>query len=146
MREILIDISNLTSPNDIEAVLKKENPKKGDHVRLSGSHQIPVLHVFSVMFFMFLYFLQGKQHTYTEKLLKNVFGKNQTPDDLKAEIEQESGIKVTLDPIEDPDREDWMRMSAIQFSRGYTEEDDVYDSLPIKEPNPDYIPWKKDKL
>jgi hypothetical protein len=144
MREITIDIANLSSPNDIETVLKKEKPIKGDHLRLSGSQQISTLQTFSVMFFIFLYFLQDKREKYAEKVLQNVFGKYRNTNDLEAEIEQESGIKVTLDPLQDPDREDWMRFSLIQLERAYTDPEDDYSDVAVKEPNPDYIPWKKE--
>lgn len=146
MREIEIDIDEIQSRQDVDDILRLSRAAKGDHLKLLRSSNVTPIQVFSILFFAFLYFLaqQKKRADFGKNILDKVFGGCKNEKELEDEIEKEYGIKVTVEPKSDLEREDWMRFSAMQFEKRYTEADDIYDSLPLKEPNPKYVPWKKE--
>ena len=144
MKEVAIDIDQ-KSPEEIRSELRDANLSNGDHLKLVHAAKTTFA-VATILFLVWLFFkMQGTVKSYGDKILDDLFGRYNSEEELEAEIEKEYGIKVTVEPKLDPDREDWMSMSATQFNRGYADADDIYDSLPLEEPNPDYIPWKKDK-
>lgn len=142
MREIAIDIDK-KSAKEIRDELREANLSEGDHLKLVHATQT----AFSVtMILLIVYFflkMQGAFKSFGEKTIDDLFGKYGSEEELEAEIKKEYGIKVTVETKQDPDREDWMSMSAIEFERGYSDPDDDYSDVPVREPNPDYIPWKK---
>ncbi|MCF8461397.1 MAG: hypothetical protein K9G46_11795 [Flavobacteriales bacterium] len=143
MREVEIDIDQIHSRGDIDDALRESKLTKGDHVRFFKSKNVSAIQVFSVLFFMFLFLLNEKRKTFAEKILTDIFNKYQNEEELETEIEKEYGIKVTVETVNDPDREDWMRMSAIEFEKCFSDPDDDYSDVPLIELNPDYIPWKQ---
>ena len=144
MKEVAIDIDE-KSPKDIYDTLRESNISEGDHLKLIHAAKT-AFYVIMVLSFVYLFLKMHKAfRPFGERTLDDLFGKYGSEEDLEAEIEKEYGIKVTVETKHDPDREDWMRSSAIQFGRGYSDADDIYDSIPLEEPNPDYIPWNQGK-
>lgn len=78
----------------------------------------------------------------TEDLIKNIFDKYKTPEDLEQHIKEKYGIKIEVKSPLSYD-EEWTLSSMMTFNDAYANEPD-YDNLIVKEPNPDYKPWKKD--
>lgn len=145
MREIEIDIDQM-SPREIQDILREENPSKGDHVKLFGLRPFSATQTFSIMFYMFLFFLMQKEKRkkFGAEILDKLFSKYSNEKELETEIEKEYGIKVTVETVDDTEREDWMRFSAMQFEKGFTDPDDDYSDVPVLKPNPNYVPWKKE--
>lgn len=143
MREIEIDIDKKPSRKSLFSKLKAVKPRAGDHVKLVHSEETTFAIIIALIV-VYLYFkTQGMLRSFGEQIIDDLFGKYDSADELEKDIENEYGIKVTVEPKEDPEREDWVRFSSTQLERAYTDSEDDYSDVPVKEPNPDYIPWKK---
>jgi hypothetical protein len=142
MKEITIDIDKTKSPKEIYDKLNKEAPKKGDHLKLFSSEESRQGFLLFVLVIILLT-LSRSIKSYGDIVIDKIFGNYKSEKDLEEEIEREYGIKVTVETKKDSERKDWMRMSAIEFEKGYSDPDDDYSDVPVREPNPDYIPWKK---
>ena len=142
MREITIDIDKNQSSEGFFSKLRSMKPRTGDHLRLIRSDKENIFVAVLALIVIYL-FLQNSLRSFGQKVIDDVFGKYKNEEELEAAIEKEYGIKVTVETKEDPDREDWMRFSAAQFESGFSDPGDDYSDVQVKEPNPDYIPWKK---
>ena len=58
--------------------------------------------------------------------------------DEPVELERNARLVVTVLPEGDPERDQWLHVSATQLSAAYNGQGDDYPLDSIKEPNPDY--------
>lgn len=142
MREITIDIDG-KSPAEIRDTLRKAGLSSGDHVKLVHAARTAFAG-FMVLMVVYLFLkMQQALKPFGEKVLDDLFGKYNSEEELEAEIERDYGIKITVESKTDPEHEEWMSMSALEFDRAYTDPLDDYSDVPVKEPNPHYRPWKQ---
>lgn len=52
------------------------------------------------------------------------------PEAVAREIAEEDALRVVLLLAQSPDNQDWSKLTAEQFLRGYSEGDAIYDQLP----------------
>jgi hypothetical protein len=148
MKTILLDIDKQNSPEELKDAIKKQSPEEGDTVHLFTKENSPIILmgflVMVVMAILSVAFFKKKNKEETENLLKGIFDKYKTPEKLEEHIEEEYGIKIE---VKQPSNEDdeWRYSSMLSFSKSYSIEEPDYDNIVVKEPNPEYKPWKKDQ-
>ncbi|MEI6815523.1 MAG: hypothetical protein WCL14_02845 [Bacteroidota bacterium] len=64
---------------------------------------------------------------------------------LKDILEYLKHIKDTASTPDDEDRKFWMNVSKQGIARAYSDDEPEYSPNDVKEPNPLYKSWKKDK-
>jgi hypothetical protein len=62
--------------------------------------------------------------------------KDTTIEDIEAEIMSSYGIKVEVEQVEE--RKLWVENAKYTLSNAYSNEEPDYESIVLKEPNPDY--------
>lgn len=61
---------------------------------------------------------------------------------LKKELKEEFNVEVILDPEYDDEREFWANVGLWGLSRAYADDEPDISHITLREPNPDYVPWK----
>lgn len=108
--------------------------------------QLDPEHFAVLVILVFLIFIEKRKQrqSFGEELLKELFMEFMSVKDAEEAIRREYGIEVTV-KHKDLEHEAWIKGGLEAFSKGYGADEPDYSMDDIKEPNPDYKPWKKDQ-
>ena len=123
-------------------LFKKNNLHKGDKVRIE-SKPLPPMAMAGALLLLFVcvsIYLRTRNRKSAEQLLDNIL-KNKSAEEIEREIERECEIDVEIATKTD-EREDMLKVGVQNLARAYSENEPDYDSITLKEPNPEYNPWK----
>jgi hypothetical protein len=85
---------------------------------------------------------ERKREAFAAQLLDEVFGRYNSAAELEKELKDEFNISVTT---EDLPASEWPRLSMSTFERAaYGNDEPDISHIAVREPNPEYTPWKKD--
>ena len=140
MSTLVLDIEKTQSQKDWLELFKKSNLHKGDILRIQSRHTLPPMAMTGALVLLFicirLYF-HNQNRKSAELLLDDIF-KNKSPEEIEKEIERECEIEVEVATHEE--REDFLQLSKQSLVRAYSENEPDYDTMMVKEPNPEYNP------
>jgi hypothetical protein len=79
----------------------------------------------------------------TEPILEDLF-KGKSIEEIEKEVENEYGVKIEIQHVEDEDYKAWRDLSNQNFLKAYGQDEPEYNINDIKEPNPLYkSKWKE---
>ena len=101
-----------------------------------------------VVLIVVLWYMSSKAKKEKERIaaeiLDDVFGKYNSAEELEKELKEEFNISVTTETLP-VTSSDWSQMSMGTFERAaYGEDEPDISHIAVREPNPEYKPWKKD--
>lgn len=149
MKQVVLDTSTARTPQEIYALMERESPQPGDSLKvvqrpLFDPHAQETLML--IVLVAMLWYMGRKQHRdrLATALLDDVFKKYYSAEELERELREEFNISVTTETRpEAPD--DWSRMSMGTFEQAaYDANEPDISHIAVREPNPEYRPWKKD--
>ena len=115
MKQVILDTAKAKTPQEVYALLEREGLQPGDNVKVM-------------------------QKPTPDK----VFGKYNSAEELENELREEFNVSVTTETLPaGPD--DWSQMTMSTYERAaYGEDEPDISHIVVREPNPEYKPWKKD--
>ena len=135
--EILID--DTTNPKSLSDILSKNKLTSGDTLLLRNSKIDEagfIVACIMVITVIAVWFANSNKNAYADKLLDNIF-KDKTIEDIEAEMLKEYGIIVKIE--EKQEQQSWHQLGRNTLEKSYGADEPDYESMIIKEPNPDYI-------
>ena len=135
--EILID--DTTNPKSLSDILSKNKLTSGDTLLLKNSKIDEagfIVACIMVITVIAVWFANSNKNAYADKLLDNIF-KDKTIEDIEAEMLKEYGIIVKIE--EKQEQQSWHQLGRNTLEKSYGADEPDYESLILKEPNPDYI-------
>ena len=135
--EILID--DTTNPKSLSDILSKNKLTSGDTLLLKNSKIDEagfIVACIMVITVIAVWFANSNKNAYADKLLDNIF-KDKTIEDIEAEMLKEYGIIVKIE--EKQEQQSWHQLGRNTLEKSYGADEPDYESMIIKEPNPDYI-------
>ncbi len=148
MKVIELDIDKTKNPKQIYDRLLHENPQKGDHFKVLTSldkESVYVMVTVIVIMIVIVYAMVGgkkndeeKKSTFGEDILKKLFGRYNSVEEVEKEIEKE-GYQVDIEQKKKPEDEktDWDKYSEKRLAEYFSDEDDI-SHLVVKDPNPHF--------
>lgn len=139
MKTLEIQIDDTTNPRSLSDILSKNKLTSGDTLLLKNSKIDEagfIIACLMVVTIIAVWFANKNKNTYADKLLDNIF-KDNTIEDIEAEMLREYGITVKIE--EKQERQSWYQFGRNTLEKSYALNEPDYDSLALKEPNPDYI-------
>ena len=139
MKTLEIQIDDTTNPKSLSDILSKNKLTNGDTLLLRNSKideagfTVACIMVITVIA---VWFANSNKNAYADKLLDNIF-KDKTIEDIEAEMLKEYGIIVKI--AEKQDQQSWHQLGRNTLEKSYGSNEPDYESMIIKEPNPDYI-------
>jgi dsDNA-binding SOS-regulon protein len=135
--EIFID-SNVVNPKSLADILAKNKIAEGDKLiikKATISDEAFITVCILVVSVIALWFANENKKTYTDKLLADIF-RDRTLKDIEEEMLKSYGITVEIESKAEKDL--WLENAKHNLSKAYGEEEPDYESMILKEPNPDY--------
>lgn len=133
------------------AVLEQEGLQQGDDLKVvqkvtPGAENIMAVVIIVLM--AALWYMSRKARQEKERIaaeiLDDVFGKYNSAEELEKELKEEFNISVTTETLPAAPS-DWSHMSMGTFERAaYGDDEPDISHIAVREPNPEYKPWKKD--
>lgn len=147
MKTILIDTDELKTPKQIQDLINKQKPKKGDEVKLKTGLADDSLGFLAIIIILAiaLLFQNKEKKEFVDGIQADLFGKYSSAKEVEEDIAKQYGIRVTKEQKENKEHEEWSRFSMQNLASAYGENEPDYSNVKIKEPNPNYKSWKKDK-
>ena len=132
------------------ALFRREELVPGDTLRIMRRPRLPQDSWVALVMLVMLtakYFLrqrsQGDREPKADDLLKDL-RMTAGAEALKKELKEEFNVDVILDPEPDAEREFSSHVGLWAMAAGYADDEPDISHIPILEPNPDYIPWKRE--
>lgn len=146
MKTSVIDIDHIDTNEEVVAYFENENLQKGDTLKLvtkEGYNRFALTAIVVVIIIAFvLVELRRKREEDGGAMLDDLF-KGKSLEDIEAQVRSEYGINLEVETGVDTEREEWMQLAGAALVNGYGDDEVEYTDADIKEPNPDYIPWKE---
>lgn len=120
MNIIAIPIGPDTKPADIRALFEQRGLSAGDRLKVDlGRNASAHLLIVSVIIALGIYFNRKKE---TDRLLKGIFEKYQSVEELEAEVKREYGVQLEVTSSAE---EDWSDIGARQLGEVLEDEEDI---------------------
>lgn len=155
MKTLTLRIQELQSPQEILALLAKENLRKGDRLDLvvrkeENEHDLAFLGLLLLLGLVLLAYFGEQEQTKKrvadgENILKKLFEAGQA-EKMEKNLESEYGIEIEVVRISeavDDDDAAWRDAAPLLMSHAYDEDEPDYSDVPLLEPNPNYRPWNE---
>jgi hypothetical protein len=139
MKTLEIQIDDTTNPKSLSDILSQNKLTSGDSLLLKNSKIDEagfIVVCLMVITFIAVWFANKTKNAYADELLENIF-KDKTIEDIEAEMLKEYGITVKIDS--NPEQENWYNIGRNTLENSYGSNEPDYESLILKEPNPDYF-------
>jgi len=148
MKQVILDTAQAMTPQELYAVLEREALQQGDIVKVlqrpMDEHlKIPVTVVvlLAVMWYMHD---KRKNDQFAATLLDDVFRKYDSAEELERELKATFDVTVTMVTVQPPPS-DWPSLTMATYEQAaYGEDEPDISGIAVREPNPEYRPWKKD--
>lgn len=139
MKTLEIQIDDTTNPKSLSDILSKNKLTSGDTLLLKNSKIDEagfVVACLMVVTVIAVWFANESKNAYADNLLDNIF-KDNTIEDIEAEMLKEYGITVKIE--EKQEQLSWYQLGRNTLEKSYGSNEPDYESLILREPNPDYI-------
>jgi preprotein translocase subunit YajC len=149
MQTLELDIANYQSPGDVIRFLDEHDIKRGDTLKVTTEQEqktMAMIVVIVVVIALVYFFRQQRNREEDgEIILETLFKEGTTVEEIEKQVEAEYGIKIDVETKRSEEREFWYKLSEQSLSRAYSIDEPDYSDVDLKEPNPNYKGWKKDK-
>jgi hypothetical protein len=153
MKQVILDTAPARTPQDIYAAVEQEGLQPGDGLKvlqMSGTDKEGPLPARIVVLIVVLWYMYMSSKAKKEKeriaaeILDDVFGKYSSAEELEKELKEEFNISVTTETVPAA-VSDWSQLSMGTFEQAaYGDDEPDISHIVVREPNPEYRPWKKD--
>lgn len=147
MKTHILEIDNFHSPEEVADFLGESELQKGDVIKIITEQDKGILVFVVAIIVLVLMYIFKKQERQSdgEKMLDTLF-KGKNIDEFEQQVEVEYGIKIEVETKKKMDEvREWQDLAAKNFIASYGEDEPQYTSEDIREPNPTYGKWKKEK-
>ena len=151
MKQVILDTAKAKTPQEVYALLEREGLQPGDNVKVMQKptpDKESLMAVLIIVLIAVLWYMSTKAEREKERMaaeiLDDVFGKYNSAEELEKELREEFNVSVTTEtPPAGPD--DRTRRTTSPYERAaYGEDEPDISHIVVREPNPEYKPWKKD--
>ena len=150
MKQVVLDTTKARNPREVLAVLEREGLQQGDDLKVVQKGTADMENVMAVIIVLMaaLWYMGSRAKQRKERIasdiLDDVFGKYNSAEELEKELKQEFNISVTTETLPAAPSS-WSHMSMGTFERAaYGDDEPDISHIAVREPNPEYTPWKKD--
>lgn len=154
MNTLEISIDKFTQPADVLQDIRNGNLKYGDTLKVSSKEK-EVLKSIAAAFLVYYALMYYFKNYMTDKsgsgkLLDEIIMRKSS-EEIEREIAQTFGINIQFQSSDKDEQDftnekgDWTAMTSNDFAKVYSADEPDYSDVPVREPNPEYIKWKKDK-
>jgi hypothetical protein len=85
-----------------------------------------------------------KNDQFAATLLDDIFRKYDSAEELERELKAKFDVTVTMETVQPPPS-DWPSLTMATYEQAaYGEDEPDISGIAVREPNPEYRPWKKD--
>ena len=148
MKQVILDTAQATTPQELYAVLEREALQQGDSVKvlqrpMDQQLKIPMT---VVVLLAVIWYMNDKRKNdqFAATLLDDVFRKYDSAEELERELKVTFGVTVTMETVQPPPS-DWPSLTMATYEQAaYGEDEPDISGIAVREPNPEYRPWKKD--
>lgn len=148
MKQVILDTAQATTPQELYAVLEREALQPGDSVKvlqrpMDQQLQIPMS---VVVLLAVIWYMNDKRKNdqFAATLLDDVFKKYDSAEELERELKATFDVTVTMETVQPPPS-DWPSLTMATYEQAaYGEDEPDISGIAVREPNPEYRPWKKD--
>jgi hypothetical protein len=146
MKQVILDTAQANTPHEVYALLEREGLQAGDSIKvlekpLFDQKTREAIYIFVMVAVMWFLSRKHKSEQLATELLDDVFKKYNSAEDLERELQEEFSISVSKEDL-DTELEDWRRFGLVNLGHAYSVDEPDISSIPVREPNPDYKPWK----
>ncbi len=151
MKQVILDTAKARTPQEVYALLEREGLQPGDNLKVMqkpAPDKESLMAVLIIALIAVLWYMSAKAKREKERMaaeiLDDVFGKYNSAEELEKELREEFNVSVTTETLPaGPD--DWSQLSMSTYERAaYGEDEPDISHIVVREPNPEYTPWKKD--
>lgn len=149
MKTLTLPVHNLQSPQEMLALLAKDNLRRGDKLDIIISEEEKNLLMAALLLLLAIALLahfgekqqQEKRIADGAKMLQDLFSKTDSAE-IESKLEAEYGIEIEFIRAgdEEEERADWRRLGMQALAASYGDDEPDYSDVPLLEPNPDYKP------
>jgi hypothetical protein len=149
MKQVILDTATARTPQEIYAFMERESPQPGDSLKVLQRPMFDQQAKESLFLFVLIAMLwymgrKDRRDQLAAELLDDVFKKYHSVEELEQELKEEFNISVTTETRPDTTG-DWSRISMGTFERAaYGDDEPDISHIAVREPDPEYKPWKKD--
>jgi hypothetical protein len=150
MKQVILDTAKAKTPQEVYALLEREGLQPGDNLKVieAAAHKEWMMAVRIIALIAVLWYMSTKARREKERMaaeiLDDVFGKYNSAEELEKELREEFNVSVTTETLP-AGPNDWSQMTMTTFERAaYGEDEPDISHIAVREPNPEYTPWKKD--
>ncbi|MBX7139761.1 MAG: hypothetical protein K1X63_01670 [Chitinophagales bacterium] len=148
MKTLELEVDEINSPSALVEYFNANNMEEGDTLKIMTEEQEKML-IWAVIavaaIAIVYYFISKKQYEEDgDNMLADIF-KGKSVEEIEKQIEEEYGVKVEVEQREDEERREWGMLAMRGLSHAYGDDEPEYFDADIKEPNPEYKAWKKEK-
>jgi hypothetical protein len=147
MRAIVLHAHAAHTPQEIYAMVEREGPRPGDSLKVVQRPATKQANegIFRLVLVAILWYL-GKQQREQKagELLDDLFKGYNSSEELEKELQAEFNVSIFRETLPDmPDEWPHLGMGAFEQA-AYGEDEPDISHIAVREPNPEYRPWKKD--
>jgi hypothetical protein len=148
MKQVILDTAQATTPQELYAVLEREVLQQGDSVKVlqrpMDEHLKIPLHIVVLLAVIWYMYAKRKNDQFAATLLDDVFRKYDSAEELERELKATFDVTVTMETVQPPPS-DWPSLTMATYEQAaYGEDEPDISGIAVREPNPEYRPWKKD--
>lgn len=151
MKQVVLDTTKARNPKEVIAVLEREGLQPGDDLKVvqkAASDQENFMAAVIIALMAAIWYMSRKARQENDRIaagiLDDVFGKYNSAEELEKELKAEFNISVTTETVPTP-ASPWPQLSMGTFERAaYGDDEPDISHIAVREPNPEYRPWKKD--
>lgn len=153
MKQVVLDTATTRTPQEIYAAVELEGLQPGDGLKVlqksstgkEGPLPAKIVVLIVVLWYMYMSSKAKKEkERIAAEILDDVFGKYSSTEELEKELKEEFNISVTTETVPAA-VSDWSQLSMGTFERAaYDDDEPDISHIAVREPNPEYKPWKKD--
>lgn len=148
MKQVILDTAQATTPQELYAVLEREVLQQGDSVKVlqrpMDEHLKIPLHIVVLLAVIWYMHDKRKNDQFAATLLDDVFRKYDSAEELERELKATFDVTVTMETVQPPPS-DWPSLTMATYEQSaYGDDEPDISSIAVREPNPEYRPWKKD--
>ncbi|MBK9276113.1 MAG: hypothetical protein IPM49_16450 [Flavobacteriales bacterium] len=151
MKQVILDTAQARTPREVYALLEREGMQPGDDVKVlqkpapdpATRMAVLVIALMAVLWYMSAKAKREKERVAAD-ILDDLFGKYNSAEELERELKEEFNVSVTKEVLP-PGPDNWPQQTMSAFERAaYGEDEPDISHIAVREPNPEYKPWRKD--
>lgn len=154
MNVIEIEIDKSTQPADVLKNITDAKLKSGDTLKINSKQDEILKSVAAALlvYYAVLYYFRINMTDKLDagKLLEEII-KRKSSKQIEKQIKNDFGINVQFQQTDHSEqsfikeKKEWTNMTISEFGKMYAVDEPDYSDVPVREPNPEYKTWKKDR-